>query len=246
MPGRQYARAVAAHRRLQPPASNKADRTLLRCRLPSGAASVAVEDVLAAGQVYVRDLGLLVSRADAPTSLAAHRQKIAGEQTILSRVREMPDQSFDQAMHALWRPAQNHGPTMLSLACDNAKFIVEREGAVRFGQLVLRPRFPLVAVELARLDFGIVGIDTTVRPSQATTPLPLSIADTTFQKGLGLHANADLNVLLEGRSSHLKLKWACCRAISPEVRLSFRSMSMANDGTIVEWCDRARHRGTFV
>ena len=181
------------------PASSKADRTLLRCRLPSGAASVAVEDVLAAGQVYIRDLGLLVSRADAPTSLAAHRQKIAGEQTILSRVREMPDQSFEQAMHALWRPAQNHGPTMLSLACDNAKFIVERDGAVRFGQLVLRPRFPLVAVELARLDFGILGINTTVRPSQATTPLPLSIADTTFQKGLGLHANADLNVLLEGR-----------------------------------------------
>ncbi len=181
------------------PASSKADRTLLRCRLPSGAASVAVEDVLAAGQVYIRDLGLLVSRADAPTSLAAHRQKIAGEQTILSRVREMPDQTFEQAMRALWRPAQNHGPTMLSLACDNAKFIVERDGAVRFGQLVWRPRFPLMAVELARLDFGVLGIDTTVRPSQATTPLPLSIADTTYQKGLGLHANADLNVLLEGR-----------------------------------------------
>ena len=147
----------------------------------------------------VRDLGLLVSRADAPSSLAAHRQKIAGEQTILSRVREMPDQSLEQAMHALWRPAQNDGPTMLSLACDNAKFIVERDGAVRFGQLVLRPRFPLIAVELARLDFGVLGIDTTVRPSQATTPLPLSIADTTFQKGLGLHANAELIVLLEGR-----------------------------------------------
>ncbi len=107
--------------------------------------SAVAAQPLPAGESAVEvDLGLLVSRVDAPNSLAAHCQKIAGEQTILSRVREMPDQSFEQAMHALWRPAQNHGPTMLSLACDNAKFIVERDGAVRFGQLVLRPRFPLI------------------------------------------------------------------------------------------------------
>ncbi|MHB8956483.1 MAG: NPCBM/NEW2 domain-containing protein [Pirellulaceae bacterium] len=180
-------------------ATSKADRTLLRCHLPSGTVSIAVEDVLAAGQVFVRALGLLVSRADAPQPLAAYRQKIAGEQTILSRVREMPDQSFAEAMEALWRPAQNHGPTMLSLACDNAKFIVERDGGVRFGQLTLRPRFPLMSVEVTRLDFGMVGLDTTVRPSETATPLPLRIAEKTFQKGLGLHANADLAVSLEGR-----------------------------------------------
>ena len=44
-----------------------------------------------------------------------------------------------------------------------------------------------------------LGIDTTVRPSQTATALPLRIADKTFQKGLGLHANAELIVLLDGR-----------------------------------------------
>jgi hypothetical protein len=78
----------------------------------------------------------------------------------------MPDQSFDQAMRTLWRPARNEGPTMLSLACDNAKFIVERDGAIRSGRLTLRPRFPLTSIDLARLDFGLMGIDTMVRPSQ--------------------------------------------------------------------------------
>ena len=58
-----------------------------------------------------------------PAGLAEYRRKIVGPSTILARVRKMPDQSFDQAMRALWPPIQNNGPTMLSLACDNEKFI---------------------------------------------------------------------------------------------------------------------------
>ncbi len=177
----------------------KADRTLLRFKLPAGDVTVAVEDVLNTDGVYVRDFGLLVRRADSPGSAAAFCGKIADRQTILARVRSMPDQSLDQAMRALWRPIQNNGPTMLSLACDNEKFILEREGALRYGRLSLRPELPARAVELVRLDFGIVGLDSTVRPPQAAQGLPLRIGDKTYTKGFGLHANAEVAVWLDGR-----------------------------------------------
>ena len=124
------------------PSPRKADRTLLRFHLPAGPVTVAVEDVLTGDGVYVRDFGLLVRRADAPVGLAEYRRKIAGQSTILARVRTMPDQSFDQAMRALWRPIQNNGPTMLSLACDNEKFILDREGTIRYGRLSIKPQFP--------------------------------------------------------------------------------------------------------
>ncbi len=181
------------------PSGHIADRTLLRCRCQHGAATVAVDDVLTAGRVYVPALGLLVSRADEPGGLAEYSQRSTGERTILAQVRDLPDQTFDQALQTLWRPAQNHGPTMLSLACDNAKYIVERDGSVRFGALTLRPSFPQQEVSLTRLDFGMPGLDTTVRPSATQPPLPLRIADTVYQKGLGLHANAELVVRLNGR-----------------------------------------------
>jgi len=181
------------------PSAGRADRTLLRCRLSTGAATVAVQDVVSAGQVFVRDLGLLACRSDVPIEPASYRVKVAGDQTILARVRDMPDQSLAQAMRALWQPVQNNGPTMLSLACDNAKFIVERDGVLRYGSFALRPQFPPKPITVARLDFGLPGIDTTVRPSESVDALPLRIGQRTYSKGLGLHANAEVCVSLDGR-----------------------------------------------
>ncbi len=77
-------------------------------------------------------------------SLDKYRQKITGNETILrllsvaqdgersrtirQRVRKTPDQSFTQAMEKVHHKVQDNGPTMLSLACDNHKFVVERAG----------------------------------------------------------------------------------------------------------------------
>ena len=102
-------------------------------------------------------------------------------------------------MDALWRPIQNNGPTMLSLACDNEKFIVDRDGTLHYGPLRMSVRFGAGTAEVTRLDFGLVGLDTTVRPSTASAGLPLRIAGRTFSKGIGLHANAEVVVPLGGR-----------------------------------------------
>jgi hypothetical protein len=110
----------------------KSDPTELRFRLPTGNVTVAVQDVLANECVYVPDYGLFVAREPLPITLADYKRGIAGKKTILEEVRAMPDQTLAQAMAKTHHDFQNEGPVALSLACDNAKFVVERDGTVRF------------------------------------------------------------------------------------------------------------------
>jgi hypothetical protein len=114
------------------PSSFKSDPTLLQFRLPTGSFGVAVEDVLSNDCVYLRDFGMFVTRDPAPITLADYKRKIAGQKTILQQVRELPDQTLEQAMARTHHDAQREGPVMLSLACDNAKFVLERDGTLRF------------------------------------------------------------------------------------------------------------------
>ena len=109
------------------------DRTVLRFHLPSDAFGVAVDDILGNGCVYVRDAGLFIKPTDSKLTLAEYKKQIAGRKTVLERVREMPDQTFAQAMSKSRNPIQDNGPTMLSLACDNHKFVMEQDGTVRFA-----------------------------------------------------------------------------------------------------------------
>ena len=44
----------------------------------------------------------------------------------------MPDQTFSRAIEAVHQPIQDHGPMMLSLACDQRKFVAYRHGPVGF------------------------------------------------------------------------------------------------------------------
>jgi len=110
----------------------KSDATVLRLELESGACGVALEDVFKHGFVYVPDLSLLVAREPAPVSWAACQRKVSGQKSIRQLVAELPDQTLAQAMAKTHHQAQHEGPIMLSLACDNAKFVLEREGAIRF------------------------------------------------------------------------------------------------------------------
>jgi hypothetical protein len=114
------------------PSSLKSDPTVLQFRLPTGSFGVAVEDVLSNACVYLPDYGVFVTRDPAPVTLAAYKREIAGRKTVLQQVRELPDQTFEDAMARTHHDAQREGPVMLSLACDNNKFVVARDGAVRF------------------------------------------------------------------------------------------------------------------
>jgi hypothetical protein len=116
------------------------DRTVLRVRLSESAFGVAVDDVLAHGAVYVPHAGLLVSRHPDLT-IEQYRRSIARRKTVLERVRKLPEQTFAQAMEKTHHKVQNNGPMMLSLACDNRKFIVERDGTLRTEEMQIQPRY---------------------------------------------------------------------------------------------------------
>jgi hypothetical protein len=135
-PGTSVQWEVAAPLRLQVRYARqsplKSDPTVLQFHLPAGAFGVAVEDVLRNGSVFLPDDGLLVMTDSSRMTIAEAQTRVRTAKTILEEVRQMPDQTFAQAMAKTHHVAQSEGPVMLSLACDNAKFVVERDGRIRF------------------------------------------------------------------------------------------------------------------
>ncbi|MBP7935974.1 MAG: NPCBM/NEW2 domain-containing protein [Phycisphaerae bacterium] len=111
----------------------KPDRTVVRFELPEMAFGVAVQDVLENDCVYVRDAGLFVTTDPAKVTLPDYLKKVTGQETMLERVRKLPDQTLAQAMARVHHPQQDVLPTMLSLACDNHKCVVYRNGMIRFS-----------------------------------------------------------------------------------------------------------------
>jgi hypothetical protein len=95
---------------------------------------VAVEDLQANDCVYVPYAGLFITRDPAPITLEGYLANIAEHRTVLDQVRHEPDQEFPHAMAVVHNPIQDLGPMMISLACDNRKFQIEREGTVFFGE----------------------------------------------------------------------------------------------------------------
>jgi hypothetical protein len=114
------------------PAVQKGDRTTLRFHLPGQTVCVAAEDVVAHGCVYVPSAGLFVTTDPPKLTLEQYREQIAGKKSVLEQVRAMPDQTFSQAMAITHNPIQNNGPMLASLACDNRKLMVERNGVIHF------------------------------------------------------------------------------------------------------------------
>lgn len=138
------------------PLPSKADRTIIRIKLPNYAFGIAVEDILEYGCVYVKEFGVFATTHPPTIGFREYRKKISGKKTILEMVREMPEQTFQQAMAKVHKPIQDNGPTMLSLACDNNKFIVPREGGVRYENLEVKIEFGTGRYEKLRryLDGG--------------------------------------------------------------------------------------------
>ncbi len=120
----------------------RSDRTVLRIHMDDGAFGIGIEDVVKHGCVYVPDFSIYaVLEPDGP-SFDAYQKTLANSPSVIQQVRSMPDQQFTQAMDHVHRAVQNNGPTLLSLACNNHKFIVQENGTVthRFD-----PEIPLNA-----------------------------------------------------------------------------------------------------
>ncbi|MBP7950920.1 MAG: NPCBM/NEW2 domain-containing protein [Verrucomicrobiales bacterium] len=138
------------------PSPFKSDPTVLQFELPSGNFGVAVEDLMANDCVYLPDHGLFAAREPLPVTLTEYKKRISGRKSILDEVRRMPDQTFAQAMAKTHHTVQREGPVLLSLACDNAKFIVDRTGGIRALQTgdIARENYTDRLVVLPRLGSG--------------------------------------------------------------------------------------------
>lgn len=117
------------------PTPSKSDRTILRIKLPDFSFGIAIEDILENACVYVSDLGVYASTYPPKLDITNYKKGIRDKRTVLEKVRQMPEQTFNQAMSKVHKSVQDNGPTMLSLACDNNKFVVPREGGVECENL---------------------------------------------------------------------------------------------------------------
>ncbi len=182
------------------------DRTTIRFRLPGGGFAVAVDDVLERGPVYLPHAGLFVSRAPAPVGLEQHKAGIAGRETVLERVRKLPDQTRERAMRVTHcDPRLDAGPMMLSLAADNAKFVAEADGTIHcfrnFDEdakglapdCVLTPRFGEHQVISRSQAWGALGRNVAAHADPARA-LPLRIGDKHYANGLGHHAAGEISI----------------------------------------------------
>ena len=83
--------------------------------------------------MYVPSAGLFVTLDPPQTTLAQYLPQIAGKKTVL----EAGSLAARSELFARRWPRRtirfsDNGPMLLSLACDNRKFVVERDGAIRF------------------------------------------------------------------------------------------------------------------
>jgi hypothetical protein len=115
----------------------KADRTVLRFKTPGAAFGVAIEDLLTHDCVYVPYANVFVTRLPSPVTPKEHLDRIARRQSIVEIVRQKPDQDLRHAcevIHNRTQDVQGWVPTLISLACDNRKFLVYREGSIVFNE----------------------------------------------------------------------------------------------------------------
>ena len=184
----------------------KGDRGSIRFRGPTGGFAVAIEDVLERGPVYVAHADLFVFRSGANIDPSAYRRGVASKKTILEEVRALPDQTRERAMRIThYNPGLDSGRLMLSLACDNAKFVTEADGKLHFYEDFIddsragSPNYGLVPIFgdqriLAQSQgWGRLGLNRAAYADPATA-LALKIHNHDYTHGLGHHAPGEIVV----------------------------------------------------
>ena len=118
--------------------SNSYDRTIVTLRAGPRTFSFAMDDLLAAGPIYVRDCGALVSQASAHLRLrefvsAWERQH---DRTIYQRVAEMSEQSWERAWNDM--PPKRRFYFVLGCEGGRQKFGVDPNGDIFLGENFIR------------------------------------------------------------------------------------------------------------
>ncbi|MBN2512108.1 MAG: hypothetical protein JXB18_04125 [Sedimentisphaerales bacterium] len=119
--------------------ARNAERSIVTFDLSDYPFAVAIDEVVDKGCIYVKELGVFIATADSGMTLDAYKTQIHSRQTTLEMIRRMPDQTFADVMAKAHPSIQDDGPAMLSLACDNNKFILRQDGSIRYLQNLEAP-----------------------------------------------------------------------------------------------------------
>jgi hypothetical protein len=77
----------------------EADRTIVTVHSPSNPFSFAMDEVIRGDRIFIKDFGVLVTRAFDPVTIAEHRRALEeiGEKSIYDRVKDHPEQTLSGA-----------------------------------------------------------------------------------------------------------------------------------------------------
>jgi len=118
--------------------SNSYDRTVVTIRGGARSFSFLVDDVVERGPIYVRDLGVLVSRADAGLDLPEFEEEWAArhEQTLYQRIHDLPEQTWERAWADM--PAKRRFYFVLGCEGSRQKFGIDPTGDMFLGENYIR------------------------------------------------------------------------------------------------------------
>jgi len=112
----------------QNPDDSEADRSIVTIRPPQSSFSFAVDEVERGDRIFVKDFGVLVTRADDPITISEYRREVAesGAKTIYDRVSDHPEQTFSGAWDAM--PIKHPYYFILGLEGGRQRFRVDATG----------------------------------------------------------------------------------------------------------------------
>ncbi|MBZ5542683.1 MAG: hypothetical protein LAO07_03270 [Acidobacteriia bacterium] len=108
--------AVAYARNSEDP---EADRTIVTVRSPSNPFSFAMDEIVRGDRIFVKDFGVLVTRAADPVTITEHRRALQeiGEKSVYDRVQDHPEQTLSGA----WNDMPIKRPYYLILGLEGGR-----------------------------------------------------------------------------------------------------------------------------
>jgi hypothetical protein len=77
----------------------EADRTIVTVQSPTNPFSFAMDEIVRGDRIFVKDFGVLVTRASDPVTIAEHRRALEeiGEKAVYDRIKDHPEQTLPGA-----------------------------------------------------------------------------------------------------------------------------------------------------
>jgi hypothetical protein len=119
---------VANVRWVQNPDDTEADRSIVTIRSPQNPFSFAVDEVERGDRIFIKDFGVLVTRADDPITLPEYQRVVgeSGAKPIYDRVSDHPEQTLSDAWDAM--PIKHPYYFILGLEGGRQRFRVDATG----------------------------------------------------------------------------------------------------------------------